>query len=162
MKCSLRLKKQVATQALCWKSSSDFMADLNPLSLIRHAVRAARHAVASYSKFRVGAALLTREGAVIRGANVESVSYGLTCCAERVALFKALTEGHRNFTAIAIVAPNRKTAPCGACRQLLAEYAPDARVFVADSRQPAKYREFTVPQLLPEAFRCLRSQRSRT
>lgn len=137
------------------------MADLDPRSLLREAVRASRRAVAPYSKFRVGAALLTRDGTVIRGANVESVSYGLTCCAERIALFKALTDGHKDFTAVAIVAPSAKTAPCGACRQLLAEYAPDARVFVADSRRPAKFREFTVDQLLPEAFRSLRSKRAR-
>ncbi len=132
------------------------MADIDPSQLIREAVMASRRAVAPYSKFRVGAALLTPDGTVIRGANVESVSYGLTCCAERVALFKALTEGHRDFTAVAIVAPSAKTAPCGACRQLLAEYAPAARVFVADSRRPAKFREFTVDQLLPEAFRFLK------
>ena len=82
------------------------MADLDPRSLLREAVRASRRAVAPYSKFQVGAALLTRDGTVIRGANVESVSYGLTCCAERIALFKALTEGHKHFTAVAIVAPN--------------------------------------------------------
>lgn len=137
------------------------MADLDPRSLLREAVRASRRAVAPYSKFRVGAALLTRDGKVICGANVESVSYGLTCCAERIALFKALTDGHKDFTAIAIVAPSANTAPCGACRQLLAEYAPGARVFVADSRQPAKFREFTVDQLLPEAFRSLRNKRMR-
>jgi len=137
------------------------MADLDPRSLLREAVRASRRAVAPYSKFRVGAALLTRNGQVIRGANVESVSYGLTCCAERIALFKALTEGHKDFTAVAIVAPSAKTAPCGACRQLLAEYAPDARVFVADSRRPSKFREFTVDQLLPEAFRSLRNKHAR-
>lgn len=136
------------------------MAKFDPRSLLREAVRASRRAVAPYSQFRVGAALLTRKGAVIRGANVESVSYGLTCCAERIALFKALTEGHKDFTAVAIVAPNAKTAPCGACRQLLAEYAPAARVFVADSRRPAKFREFTVDQLLPEAFRSLRDKRA--
>lgn len=138
------------------------MADFDPRSLVREAVRASRRAVAPYSKFHVGAALLTRDGTVIRGANVESVSYGLTCCAERVALFKALTDGHKDFIAVAIVAPSAKTMPCGACRQLIAEYAPDARVLVADSRQPAKFREFTVDQLLPEAFRSLRSQRART
>jgi cytidine deaminase len=134
------------------------MPELDPRSLLREAVRASRRAVAPYSKFRVGAALLTRDGTVIHGANVESVSYGLTCCAERIALFKALTEGHKHFSAIAIVAPHAKTAPCGACRQLLAEYAPDARVFVADSRRPARFREFTVDQLLPEAFRSLRNR----
>ena len=138
------------------------MPEVDPHSLLREAVLASRRAVAPYSKFRVGAALLTRDGTVIRGANVESVSYGLTCCAERVALFKALTDGHKDFTAVAIVAPCAKTAPCGACRQLLAEYAPDARVFVADSRRPAKFREFTVDQLLPEAFRSLRNKRKRT
>jgi cytidine deaminase len=90
------------------------------------------------------------------------VSYGLTCCAERVALFKALTDGYKDFTAMAIVAPSAKTMPCGACRQLIAEYAPAARVFVADSRRPAKFREFTVDQLLPEAFRSLRNKRMRT
>lgn len=134
------------------------MPELDPRSLLREAVRASRRAVAPYSKFCVGAALLTRDGTVIHGANVESVSYGLTCCAERIALFKALTEGHKHFNAIAIVAPHAKTAPCGACRQLLAEYAPDARVFVADSRRPARFREFTVDQLLPEAFRSLRNR----
>ena len=138
------------------------MPDIDPRSLLRDAVRASRRAVAPYSKFHVGAALLTRDGAIILGANVESVSYGLTCCAERVALFKALTDGHTDFTAVAIVAPHAKTAPCGACRQLLAEYAPDARVFVADSRRPAKFREFTVDQLLPEAFRSLHNKRKRT
>lgn len=137
------------------------MADFDPRFLLNEAVLASRRAVAPYSKFRVGAALLTREGNVIRGANVESVSYGLTCCAERIALFKALTEGHKDFIAVAIVAPSAKTAPCGACRQLLAEYAPDARVFVADSRRPAKFREFSVDQLLPEAFRSLRNKRAR-
>ena len=138
------------------------MPDIDPRSLLSDAVRASRRAVAPYSKFHVGAALLTRDGAIILGANVESVSYGLTCCAERVALFKALTDGHTDFTAVAIVAPHAKTAPCGACRQLLAEYAPDARVFVADSRRPAKFREFTVDQLLPEAFRSLHNKRKRT
>jgi cytidine deaminase len=137
------------------------MPDIDPRSLVRDAVRASRRAVAPYSKFRVGAALLTRDAQVILGANVESVSYGLTCCAERIALFKALTDGHRDFTAVAIVAPSAKTAPCGACRQLLAEYAPTARVFVADSRRPAKFREFTVDQLLPEAFRSLDSKQTR-
>ena len=119
-------------------------------------MNARKHAVAPYSKFRVGAALLTRHGEIISGANVESVSYGLTCCAERVALFKALTEGYRDFKAIAVVAalPNGPT-PCGACRQLLAEYAPDAVVWVADADQPQTVREFTVRELLPSAFSAL-------
>ena len=109
--------------------------------------------MAPYSKFKVGAALLTKGGEVISGANVESASYGLTCCAERVALFNALTGGEKNFIAVAVVArvPGGPM-PCGACRQLLAEYAPNAKVWVADSRAPGKIREFTVRELLPSAF----------
>ena len=120
------------------------------------AVEARKRAVAPYSRFQVGAALLTAQGKIVTGANVESASYGLTCCAERVALFKALTEGEKEFEAIAVVARlSDGPTPCGACRQLLAEYAPDAVVWVADSAKPGKVRTFKVAQLLPEAFRKL-------
>src|ERR1700722_757320 len=119
------------------------------LDLIMAAVAARKRAVAPYSKFKVGAALLTDAGEVITGANVESASYGLTCCAERVALFKALTEGHTQFKAVAVVAAVAGGAmPCGACRQLLAEYAPRAMVWTADSRSPRNIKEFTVSRLL--------------
>jgi cytidine deaminase len=101
----------------------------------------------------VGAALLTRKGQVIGGANVESASYGLTCCAERTALFKALTEGKRDFIAVAVVARcDAGPMPCGACRQLLREYAPDAKVYIADSDDLKAIRTFTVQELLPAAF----------
>lgn len=121
--------------------------------LLAAAARARENAVAPYSKFRVGAALLTASGEIITGANVESASYGLTCCAERIALFKALTEGKRSFAAIAIVARIAGgPMPCGACRQLLAEYAPDATVWVADSDALANAREYSVRELLPVAF----------
>jgi cytidine deaminase len=121
--------------------------------LIRAALEARQRAVAPYSHFQVGAALLTRDGQIVAGANVESVSYGLTCCAERIALFKALTEGMNSFAAIAVVAALEDgPTPCGACRQLLAEYAPDAVVWIADTRAPEKVREFTVRELLPAAF----------
>ena len=121
--------------------------------LLRAAAEARKFSVAPYSKFRVGAALLTRRGRIISGANVESASYGLTCCAERVALFKALTEGHNDFIGVAVVARIPEgPMPCGACRQLLAEYAPDATVWVADSRSLRTVREFTVRELLPSAF----------
>jgi cytidine deaminase len=126
---------------------------ITPQKLIQAAAQARLGAVAPYSKFQVGAALATASGEVIGGANVESASYGLTCCAERVALFHALTSGKKNFTALAVVA--RAPAgpmPCGACRQLLAEYAPDAKVYVADSDDLQRFREFTVRGLLPEAF----------
>ena len=109
--------------------------------------------VSPYSRFKVGAALLTKAGQVIGGANVESASYGLTCCAERIALFKALTAGRKQFAAIAVVARCAGgPMPCGACRQLLSEYAPDARVLVADSGDLKTIRQFTVRELLPSAF----------
>ncbi|HKW01456.1 MAG TPA: cytidine deaminase [Vicinamibacterales bacterium] len=98
------------------------------------AARAAReHAVAPYSNFKVGAALLTRDGRIYSGCNVENATYGLTVCAERVALWKALSEGARDFTMIAVVADTAApTAPCGACRQLLWEYCGDASVILAN------------------------------
>lgn len=129
------------------------MGKIDSGKLIRAAAKARKQAVAPYSKFHVGAALLTRRGEIISGANVESASYGLTCCAERVALFKALTEGKKDFVAVAVVARVAGGAmPCGACRQLLAEYASEARVFVADSRALGRVREFSISGLLPSAF----------
>ena len=129
------------------------MGKIDKQRLVRAAARARERAVAPYSKFKVGAALLAKNGEIISGANVESASYGLTCCAERVALFSALTSGRKNFVAVAVVArAPGGPMPCGACRQLLAEYAPEAKVWVADSRALAKIREFTVRELLPSAF----------
>lgn len=124
------------------------------LSRLIHAAAGAREgAVAPYSKFKVGAALLSKSGDIITGANVESASYGLTCCAERVALFNALTAGKRDFIAVAVVARIAGGAmPCGACRQLLAEYASNAIVFVADSRGLKSVQQFSVRELLPGAF----------
>ena len=126
---------------------------LEPRKLIAAAAKAREGAVAPYSKFKVGAALLSKSGKVIGGANVESASYGLTCCAERIALFNALTSGVRNFVAVAVVARiDNGAMPCGACRQLLAEYAPEAKVYVADSKNLKKISVFTVKELLPSAF----------
>lgn len=121
--------------------------------LIGAAAKARKLARAPYSKFKVGAALLTKRGEIIPGTNVESASYGLTCCAERVALFNALTRGKKDFVAIAVVArvPGGPM-PCGACRQLLAEYAPLAKVWVADTRSLRAIKGFTVRELLPSAF----------
>jgi len=129
------------------------MAETSKQALVRAAAKARQRALAPYSKFKVGAALLTKSGEIITGANVESASYGLTCCAERIALFHALTAGKRNFMAVAVVAraPDGPM-PCGACRQLLAEYAPNAKVWVADSRALRAIREFSVRELLPAAF----------
>lgn len=129
------------------------MAGIDKKELVRAAARAREFAVAPYSRFKVGAALMTKVGEIISGANVESASYGLTCCAERVALFNGLTSGKRNFIAIAVVAETAGGAmPCGACRQLLAEYAPTAKVFLADSRALKVIRSFSVQKLLPAAF----------
>jgi len=129
-------------------------ADANRLIVAALEIRT--QAVAPYSGFQVGAALLTVTGRIITGANVESASYGLTCCAERVALFKALIEAERDFKAIAVVAAQKGgPMPCGACRQLLAEYAPTAKVWVADCRKPETIREFSVADLLPNPF-CLK------
>jgi cytidine deaminase len=123
------------------------------IRLIDASLRAREKAVAPYSKFKVGAALLTAKGKIISGANVESASYGLTCCAERIALFHALTSGEKNFVAIAVTAELEGGAtPCGACRQLLAEYAGDAVVLICDSRRPREIKEFSVKELLPGAF----------
>ena len=122
--------------------------------LVVAAARAREGSVSPYSKFKVGAALLTSSGKIIGGANVESASYGLTCCAERIALFKALTDGEKSFVAVAVVARwDGGPMPCGACRQLLAEYAPNAKVFIADSDDLARIKTFTVRGLLPRAFR---------
>ncbi len=121
--------------------------------LMNAAAKAREGSVATYSKFRVGAALLTRAGEIVTGANVESASYGLTCCAERVALFNALTSGKRDFVAVAVVARvEGGPMPCGACRQLLSEYAPGAKVYVADSRRLKAVKQYAVGELLPGAF----------
>ena len=129
------------------------MTESDKKRLVSAATRARRLARAAYSGFKVGAAVLTKNGEIVTGANVESASYGLTCCAERVALFKALTEGKSGIRAIAVVARAKGgPMPCGACRQLLSEYAAGAVVWVADSRRPGAVMEFRVESLLPAAF----------
>jgi len=98
------------------------------------AARAAReHAVADFSRFKVGAALETADGTIVTGCNVENASYGLTICAERVAIFKALSEGHRVFRHIVVVADtDSPTPPCGACRQIIWEFCGDVPVTIAN------------------------------
>jgi cytidine deaminase len=116
------------------------------------AARAARlHAHAPFSKFKVGAALLTADGQVITGCNVENASYGLTVCAERVAVFKAVSEGNRRFTHVAVVADTpTPTPPCGACRQILWEFGGDVEVILGDlAAETARHR---LSGLLPFPF----------
>ena len=120
--------------------------------LLRAARAARRNAHAPYSGFRVGAALLADNGRIYTGCNVENASYGLTMCAERVAVGKAVSERRRRFRAIAIVAPVGRVTPCGACRQVLAEFG-DLLVICADSRDPRRVRVCSLGELLPEAFR---------
>ncbi len=120
--------------------------------LLAAAKAAQRNAHAPYSKFRVGAALLTKSGKVYTGVNVENASYGLTNCAERVAVGKAVSEGHRKFQAIAVVAPSAALSPCGACRQVLAEFG-ECVVICADSRNPRRLRVHLLSELLPHAFK---------
>jgi cytidine deaminase len=102
-------------------------------SLVDAARRARENAVADFSRFKVGAALQSADGTVITGCNVENATYGLTICAERVAMFKALSEGHRSFSRIAIVADtDEPTPPCGACRQILWEFGGDLEIVLAN------------------------------
>ena len=120
-------------------------------SLLEAALRAREHAHAPYSKFRVGAALEAEDGTVYTGCNIENASYGLTMCAERVALFKALSEGARRFRRIAVAADTAAlTPPCGPCRQLLWEFCRDAAVVLVNL--DGRTEQCSMSDLLPRAF----------
>jgi len=119
--------------------------------LIGAARRAREQAMADFSKFKVGAALETADGIIITGCNIENATYGLTLCAERVAMFKALSEGHRAFTRVAVVADTADpTPPCGACRQILWEFGGDLEVLLANLTEPKG--QFRLRDLLPLPF----------
>jgi cytidine deaminase len=127
---------------------------VNHETLLALADEAATRAYAPYSKFHVGAALLTRDGTVFQGCNVENSSYGLANCAERTAVFSAVTAGHQEFTAIAIVQGGDRTGaepcwPCGACRQVLIEFNPDMDVIF---RKPGGVQVTTLRELMPHFF----------
>jgi cytidine deaminase len=118
---------------------------------MREAERARRQAYAPYSGFAVGAALLARSGIVFHGCNVENASYGLSICAERSALFHAVSAGQRHFVAIAVAGPpGRAAPPCGACRQVLSEFAPRLEVIFRGAGGRLLRRRLDA--LLPEAF----------
>jgi cytidine deaminase len=109
---------------------------LSASKLVAAARRARRHARAAYSSFKVGAALEASDGTIITGCNIENATYGLTICAERVAMFKALSEGHKKFRRVAVVADTEEpTPPCGACRQILWEFGGDLEVILANLRR---------------------------
>lgn len=119
--------------------------------LVAAAREARANACARYSGFAVGAALLAVDGQIFRGVNVECSSYGLTCCAERVALFSALAAGARDFRGVAVVtAAQHPTPPCGACRQLLWDYGRDLEIVLANLS--GAFERHSLSELLPHAF----------
>jgi cytidine deaminase len=122
---------------------------MNPKELIAQAIEARKRAYAPYSRYKVGAALLGKSGKVYLGCNVENASYGHTVCAERTAVLKAVSEGEREFEAIAVVTRNGGS-PCGACRQVLVEFAPELTIYIADKN--GEYRATTMSELLPDSF----------
>ncbi|XP_045601290.1 cytidine deaminase [Procambarus clarkii] len=137
-----------ATTAEMHKKLSDEQLE----TLIDASLEGRKNSYSPYSKFKVGAALLTDDGKIITGCNVENISYGLTNCAERTALFRAIVEGHRKFEAIAITAEmgDKFVGPCGACRQVLAEFGLDWEVYLA--KPDKQYMKTTVGKLLPDSF----------
>ena len=124
---------------------------MSETDLLTAARRARENAVAPFSKGQVGAALRTADGHVVTGCNVENATYGLTVCAERVAVFKAISEGHRKFVRVAVVADTAEpTPPCGACRQLLWEFGGDLEVVLGNlQRETARHR---LADLFPHPF----------
>ena len=119
--------------------------------LIGEAEQARKKAYTPYSKFKVGAAILTSEGRIFSGCNIENASFGLTICAERVAVFKAISEGFKKFEAIAIIADTlRPCYPCGACRQVILEFGEDITLIMANLKGDIKINK--IKELLPEAF----------
>jgi len=123
--------------------------------LLASARKAARNTYSPYSKFPVGAALMTSGGKVFTGCNVENASYGLTLCAERVAVTSAVAAGYRKFKSLAVVGGRGKAArPCGACLQVLAEFCgPDFLIYLAPLDKPSKVETVSLGALLPHVFR---------
>jgi len=126
------------------------LTDEQQAQLIKEAIEARQWAYAPYSRYPVGAALLTASGRIYEGVNVENAAYPTGMCAERVAVFKAVAEGERQFEAIAVATANGGS-PCGACRQVLAEFGLDTVVLIADAEGKLRQRT-SVRELLPGAF----------
>ena len=120
-------------------------------SLITAACEIRRQAHAPYSKFHVGAAILTASGKIITGCNVENASYGLTICAERSAITSAVAAGEKDWLAMAVATPGGHS-PCGACRQVIVEFAPNLPILLVDSDHPDKVVETDMTTLLPGRF----------
>ena len=126
------------------------LTDQQKIKLIGHALEARRNAYAPYSGYAVGAALLAKSGEIFTGVNVENAAYPTGTCAERVAVFKAVSEGERAFEAISVASTNGGT-PCGSCRQVLSEFGLDIQVLIVND-QGEPVQETTVGELLPGAF----------
>ncbi len=124
---------------------------MTDVELFRLARAAVERAYAPYSHFRVGAALLAKDGRVFTGVNVENSSYGATICAERTAVVKAVSEGCRGFEAIAVASSDGAAAPCGICRQFIYEFGDDIRIIIGDGDDTLK--SYSISELLPEGFR---------
>lgn len=124
---------------------------INEAKLVGKAVEARKQAYAPYSGFAVGAAILAEDGRIFTGCNVENASYGLTMCAERVALFTAVAAGARKFLALAVACGEEPCSPCGACRQVLYEFAPELLLIMADGEGRA-WRTAHLAELLPQGF----------
>lgn len=120
-------------------------------ALVAAALAARERSYSPYSKFAVGAALLTSTGEIFTGCNVENCSYGLTICAERTAACTAVAAGRREFTALALALSGGGT-PCGACRQFLAEFSPNLPIYIVDADAPGKVMETSLDVLLPGRF----------
>lgn len=119
-------------------------------SLFAMALKASENSYAPYSNFHVGAALLTAEGEVYTGVNVENASYGATVCAERTAVFSAVAAGKRKFAAIAVASPDGKAYPCGMCRQVLSEFGKDIKIIVGLDAESIEITD--VAEMLPKGF----------
>lgn len=120
-------------------------------ALVKAARAARKHSYSPYSRFRVGAAVLTAGGKIFTGCNIENSSFGLTICAERTALFKAVSEGQRRFVALAIATDEAGfIPPCGACRQVIQDLAPGATVILCD--RAGRTRTYSAEELLPHPF----------
>ena len=124
--------------------------NFQPSQLYDIAQTVSRNAYAPYSGFKVGAALLTEDGRVYSGVNIENSSYGATICAERTAFVKVISEGEKQFTAIAVYAEGEEAIPCGICRQFMYEFAPEIMVITGTSRDELNVR--TLTELLPVGF----------
>ncbi|HNX29224.1 MAG TPA: cytidine deaminase [Syntrophomonadaceae bacterium] len=124
---------------------------MTPEKLVAIAREVQQNSYSPYSGFKVGAALLTTGGNIYTGVNVENASYGLTICAERVAIYTAIVGGEKEFSSITVVGDNKGyTYPCGACMQVMAEFSPNMRVVVTDGNN--NYKEYFLRDLLPQLF----------